>query len=104
MKYGSNMQLTLQIRESEDVSPLPEPITVRLENLSLVFDTGNALRLYGDIPNSVFDKELVSLDCSPPTPIAQMNSFRDSANAHRNTLQSIVSSLNQNSLHMASFA
>lgn len=104
MKYRTSTHLALQIRESEDASALPEPITVRLENLSLVFDTGNALRSYSDIPNSVFDKELVSLDCSPPTPIAQMNSFRDSANAHRNTMQSIVSSLNPNSLHMASFA
>jgi hypothetical protein len=103
MRYQLNA-LAVEIRESEDVSTLPQPITVRVENVSLVFDTVNVLRLYSDIPRARFDRKLIAAPCSPPTPIPQMNGFRDGANAHRNTLQSIVSSLNANSLHMASFA
>lgn len=105
MKYQSNETLTLELEAfKKDVFVLPEPITVLFENLSLVFDTDNVLRFYGEATEMALAKELSALDCSPPTPVAQMNGFRDTANAHRNTMQGIVSSLNQNSLHMASFA
>jgi hypothetical protein len=105
VKYHSNEDLVLEL-ETSRLSPavLPEPITVLSENLSLVFDTDDVLRYYGESSGAALDRELAALDCSPPTPIAQMNGFRDTANTHRNTMQNIVSSLNQNSLHMASFA
>jgi hypothetical protein len=50
------------------------------------------------------DRVLAALDCAPPGPIAQMNGLRDTANAYWNMMQGIVSLLNQNSLHMATFA
>lgn len=105
MKYHSNESLRLELESfSRDASALPEPITVRVKNISLAFDTDNPLRYYGEAAAAALDKTLAAVDCSPPTPIPQMNGFRDTANAHRNSMQAIVSSLNQNSLHMASFA
>ena|ERR1041384_917663 len=74
MRYQLNA-LAVEIRESEDVSTLPQPITVRVENVSLVFDTVNVLRLYSDIPRARFDRKLIAAPCSPPTPIPQMNGF-----------------------------
>lgn len=105
MKYHLNEVLALELNNSRpEPVTLPEPITILFENVSLALDTTDALRYYGEPLEAALDRELAPLDCAPPTPVAQMNSFRDRANTHRNTMQSIVSSLNQNSLHMASFA
>lgn len=80
---------------------MPITLTVFSDSMSLAFDTQDVRRHYSQVE---LGETFNATNCSPLTPVAQMNGYRDTANAHRNTMQGIVSGLGPNSLHMGAFA
>lgn len=87
----------MRIRETFE----PAQFFLRVDSFSVIAEEGDYERHYVEPLRPV---ALLADPCSPPTPVSDLNSYRDQALSHRNSMRAIVQTLGPNSLHMRSFA